>query len=300
MRLKFRQENKYFLFQTDKDLTVKELIKILKANKHLNLKNEEILILDEAQRILEEDELIKNQPNFKTSDDSMKIDNLINKDEKINGIERELFIHTFKKLGNNKYNSSQDFFDIKNSKLTENKNKLNQITELIQKTTNAKEKLNVLELNKPIHKSVDRFRIFEDLLSNNLGGLIGQRSSGPLASQANQINELLSILRPMIDNDMQVESTTSNLGNVRQQNVSTSTNSSNTIFRPFRINAQPVNADENLLNSLKEMGFPEEQCRRALIQARNDISRATDLLLSDGLDYLPSENANNNNNNNRK
>ena len=51
----------------------------------------------------------------------------------------------------------------------------------------------------------------------------------------------------------------------------------------------PVVPDENLINNLKEMGFPEDQCRRALIHSRNNISRATDLLLSDGLDYLPSE-----------
>ena len=51
----------------------------------------------------------------------------------------------------------------------------------------------------------------------------------------------------------------------------------------FRINnqQQPLEPNENYVRELKDMGFPEERARDALIRARNNISRATDILLND-------------------
>lgn len=40
-----------------------------------------------------------------------------------------------------------------------------------------------------------------------------------------------------------------------------------------------IEPNENHVKELKEMGFPEERARDALIRARNDISRATEILL---------------------
>ena len=50
----------------------------------------------------------------------------------------------------------------------------------------------------------------------------------------------------------------------------------------FRINnqQQPLEPNENYVRELKDMGFPEERARDALIRARNNISRATDILLN--------------------
>lgn len=297
MRIKIKQENKIISFNAKQNLIVKDLIKALKNNEHLNLKNEEILLLDEKQKILEADQVLEiNQNNVNNIENESNDLNIELAEKRDIVLERELILISFKKNNTDlKYKTSQDFFEIKNQNPNETKNKLNQITELIQNTTNAKEKINIQEINKPINKTVDRFRIFEDLLSNNLGGLMGQRGSGPLASQTNQINELLNILRPMIENDIP-ESSNNNSSSRHNIGVNTSGN----IFRPLRFSSQPVVPDENMLNNLKEMGFPEEQCRRALIHARNDISRATDLLLSDGLDYIPNEQNNNNNNNNNQ
>lgn len=293
MRIKIKHENKLIAFNAKQDIQVKDLLKALKNNEQLNIKNEEIILLDEKQNILEADQIIEIIPQIKTEpENNFSIELTKNHDTQL---ERELYMQTFKKICNPKCKSTEEFFENKTANSTESRNKLNQITELIQKTTDAKEKINVQE-TKNVNKTVDRFRIFEDLLSNNLGGLMGQRGSGPLVSQANQLNELLNILRPMIEND--VPETTNVSGSTRS-NIGVNTSSN--IFRPIRISSQPVVPDENLLNNLKEMGFPEEQCRRALIHARNDISRATDLLLSDGLDYLPNEpNNNSNNNNNQK
>lgn len=297
MRIKIKHENKIISFNAKQDIRVKDLIKALKNNIQLNLKNEEIILMDETQNIIEEEKILKIIPQIKLESENNNITIELTKNDDFQ-LEKELYLSTFKKTSNPKFQSTQEFFEIKNENSVENRNKLNQISDLIQKATNAKEKINVQE-TKPLNKTVDRFRIFEDLLSNNLGGLMGQRG-GPLASQANQINELLNILRPMIENDVP-ESSTSNSSNNRH-NIGVSTGSN--IFRPLRVSSQRVIPDENLINNLKEMGFPEEQCRRALIHARNDISRATDLLLSDGLDYLPdglnNNNANSNNNNNQK
>ena len=50
----------------------------------------------------------------------------------------------------------------------------------------------------------------------------------------------------------------------------------------FRINnqQQPLEPNENYVRELKDMGFPEERARDALIRARNNIRRATDILLN--------------------
>ena len=46
-------------------------------------------------------------------------------------------------------------------------------------------------------------------------------------------------------------------------------------------NNAPVEADEKSLRELQEMGFPEDRARQALINARNDINRATEILLGE-------------------
>ena len=44
---------------------------------------------------------------------------------------------------------------------------------------------------------------------------------------------------------------------------------------------EPVEADENLLSNLLSMGFPEDRARQALINSRNNINRATEILLGE-------------------
>ena len=54
-------------------------------------------------------------------------------------------------------------------------------------------------------------------------------------------------------------------------------------IRPIRIqnNSAPVEADEKALRELQDMGFAEDRARQALINSRNDISKATDILLGE-------------------
>ena len=49
---------------------------------------------------------------------------------------------------------------------------------------------------------------------------------------------------------------------------------------PMRNNA-PVKADERDVRELQDMGFAEDRARQALINSRNDINRATELLLGE-------------------
>ena len=54
------------------------------------------------------------------------------------------------------------------------------------------------------------------------------------------------------------------------------------IIRPIiRRNNGPVEADEKALRELQDMGFPEDRARQALINSRNDINRATEILLGE-------------------
>ena len=56
----------------------------------------------------------------------------------------------------------------------------------------------------------------------------------------------------------------------------------NAIIRPIiRRNNGPVEADEKALRELQDMGFPEDRARQALINSRNDINRATEMLLGE-------------------
>ena len=61
-----------------------------------------------------------------------------------------------------------------------------------------------------------------------------------------------------------------------------------------------IEPNENYVNDLKEMGFPEDRARQALITSRNNLSRATDILLNGDLEENDGRNNNNNNDNNEQ
>ena len=44
---------------------------------------------------------------------------------------------------------------------------------------------------------------------------------------------------------------------------------------------ESIEADENLMCDLLSMGFPEDRARQALINSRNNINRATEMLLGE-------------------
>ena len=119
--------------------------------------------------------------------------------------------------------------------------KLN-INQLIMKCTGAKKPLEI----KP-NMPQNRFGFFE---------FLGERNN----REDNPFGRLINLLQELEENNM------IQIG----------------IERPPEINNNnPVEADENLLRELQEMGFPEDRARQALINSRNNINRATEMLLGE-------------------
>jgi hypothetical protein len=127
------------------------------------------------------------------------------------------------------------------------------IDELIQQATDAKAKIKTK--NKNVSGNLlDRVSILEQMMNSTVSSL----NNSNLANREAQLSEIQNLLRTLME-------------------------------QPRDIIRQPpaqVVADENLVNNLKDMGFPEDRCRLALVRARNNVNRATDLLLSDELDYV--------------
>ena len=132
--------------------------------------------------------------------------------------------------------------NITDSKLNKEKD-LNDlnIDQLIMKCTDAK---------KPLEKKQNdfdrnRFNFFEFLENRNPGN--------------NRLNNLINLLQELDQNIIVI--------NPMQNN-----NQNNNV---------QVEADENLLRELQDMGFPEDRAREALVNSRNNINRATEMLLGD-------------------
>jgi hypothetical protein len=126
------------------------------------------------------------------------------------------------------------------------------IDELIQQATNATTKIKAK--NKNVSGTlIDRVSILEQMMNSTVSSL----NNSNLSNRAAQLNEIQNLLRTLMEQPRDIQ---------RQ--------------------SEQVVADENLVNNLKDMGFPEDRCRQALIRARNNINRATDLLLNDELDYV--------------
>jgi hypothetical protein len=141
------------------------------------------------------------------------------------------------------------------------------LDELIPEVTGGKTKLRKSEKVK--NDPMDRLTIIEQMLNQQLPNLNNTANvqGGSLNNRMVEITMIQDMLRGMISGrDM--------------------TNINNTVSIPGSVsNNNNIIPNENHINSLKEMGFPEDRSRRALIMARNNLSRATDLLLNDALDY---------------
>jgi hypothetical protein len=140
-----------------------------------------------------------------------------------------------------------------------------ELDQLITKVTGGKTNLAKINKKNPSSSVDSRLQMLEQI-ANNFSQFQNMNHIPGLQNRVNEINNLTNILRSMINDD---------LVNVDFQS------------RPSRPAPQEnVVPDQNMLNQLKDMGFPEEQCRRALVMSRNNISRATDLLINDELDYI--------------
>ena len=121
-------------------------------------------------------------------------------------------------------------------------------TDLIMKCTNANKTLDLKKRISPNNR-ITLLDIFDNRNNEQQGENTG-------------FDRLLNILQVLEENNMGLR-----IGNISNYN-----------------NNAPVEADEQALRELQDMGFPEDRARQALINSRNDINRATELLLGEGGD----------------
>ena len=141
----------------------------------------------------------------------------------------------------------------KNNLLTSEKKELNEKLskeQLIMHCTGAKKPLDIkkqIPLN--INHRVPLLELFENR-NNDQGG------------ENNAFDRLLNILQVLEENNQ----IAFRIGQVNNNNN----------------NNTQIEADEQALQELKDMGFQEDHARQALINSRNDINRATEILLGEG------------------
>ena len=127
---------------------------------------------------------------------------------------------------------------------------------LLDKKNNINDKMNISQLIMKCTGAKKPIEIKPYLQQNRFGllNLLDNRNEDD-----NPLNRLFNLLQELEDNNMiQVG-----------------------IARPPNGNNNPVEADESLLRQLQEMGFPEDRARQALINSRNNINRATEMLLGE-------------------
>ena len=97
-------------------------------------------------------------------------------------------------------------------------------------------------------------------------------ASEKLVVKKPQITNGLDIFEQLSGGDSNLSRLISLLQNLEEQNLDIRIRQNNP--------PQNVEPNENYVRELKDMGFPEDRARDALIRAGNDISRATDILLN--------------------
>ncbi len=314
MKIKITIENFTISTKLSKPIQVKDLLRQIKSSKILNSNGDEFKLLDSESKILDENEYIIFPENFLNKDiestkspqncflrnsnnnnNNIKNNNFTNNNLNIKSIqnfekpeaETRFYLIKYQKLKSKKYSDAHESKATNNTTTTtkiKSQHKKVEIEDLIMKTTNAKTKIDTSKFKHSERSSEQRLNLIDELINSNIGNIMGDNSNELLRGNANQgpqsFSQLLNILRPIIGDDISEGQVIINRSRQGPGSI--------IINRPTLMRA-PLAPDDNMVNSLKEMGFPEEQCRRALRMGRNNISRATDLLLSGEMDYLPSE-----------
>ena len=161
-------------------------------------------------------------------------------------------------------------FNSKNNEIYEetdllipNEKEKNQIESLnIIKINNKKNIININNNNKPKENEP-----IEDLIMKITG------ASTKLKSQTQNPEDSYNILERLGRENPNLGFLFEMLQNLEQRNLQIQQ------IRQINRNNQPIEVDENLVNQLKDMGFTEDRARQALRQCRNNIERATEILL---------------------
>jgi hypothetical protein len=230
----------------------------------------ELKLMDENEKILDDSYLIK----FEKNDESKS------KNQIFSEIENERRFHL---IALQKYRNK-----LKKDENLEGETR--DLEELIMKVTDAKTKIKAVQNNQSRFRGYSHFNAnnanVEPIPVNNLarGGamrelLQSMMANSNLSQGSGGTANLQQILNTLLAQGSELE----NSLNVQIGGGNRQSNNSSLQVEP----------NENMLKDLKEMGFPEDACRRALIMSRNNLQRATDILLNDELDFLPQNNAQN-------
>ena len=160
-------------------------------------------------------------------------------------------------------------FNSKNNEIYEetdllipNKKEKNQIESLnIIKINNKKNIININNNNKPKENEP-----IEDLIMKVTG-----------ADKKLQSNNIKLPPPDLYDHNLNLNRLLQLLQALEQRNIIIEGNANYNIN-----NNVPVEVNESYLNELKDMGFPEDRARQALITSRNNMNRATEILLDEG------------------
>lgn len=296
MKIKIIYESFIISLSSNKNILVKDLLNSLKNHEIIKAEKtniQQLILLDENQKILEENDQIKtlkNQIEIKELKEIKEIIEINEKDSKenINRQNKEIILYLISfddlisKDANIKNSLDLKLKDQNYSKEYFNKNNINSqsnktdLLELIKETTGAKEKLDLKDKDK--YNQNTNNSLFNPFTSLNFP--VNNRVGPFLSSNFNynpDYNREFSIFREE-EIDLNPLSPFRILSNNRSESNNINNNRRRLIFR-----SEQIEPNENYLNNLMEMGYPENLCRRALRIVRNNVSRAVDLLISGSL-----------------
>ena len=173
-------------------------------------------------------------------------------------------------------------YNIKNEELllvfNSKNNEIYEETDLLipnEKEKNKIESLNVIKINNNKNNIINinnnnqstENEPIEDLIMKITG------ATTKLKSKTQNIDNSYNILERLGRENPNLGFLFEMLQNLEQRNLQIQQ------IRQINRNNQPIEVDENLVNQLKDMGFTEDRARQALRQCRNNIERATEILL---------------------
>jgi hypothetical protein len=334
MRIKIIYEEFSILMRIEEDTYIKNILSFYRKIKFLGIKENTILhLINHENKIMNEKDIIKftlNKNLYLKSEEFFIKENIKCKKLNIKRIykipkENIFYLILIEKIYPNfKYSSLDQFYS--NDKDIKNSERYNNLTFLIMKTTDAKEKIEIKQ--RPIRNSLftninninnrksnnydpnfpsflDIIESFENYSNNNSNIfplIIRDERNNLMHMYLENYETYFSHRNRSFDNPLRSrsisisrsisESNESNINNrnrsiefsndsIDNNNNNNEENDSDFIHESFNNNYSNIIPDPNMINSLVELGFSREISINALRMVGNDITAATDLILSD-------------------
>lgn len=140
-------------------------------------------------------------------------------------------------------------------------------SEILLPDKSSNKTIYLVEKPKPIIKAqqpIGKTQSIEEMIMQVTG------ASEKLVIKKPQVTNGLDVLEQLSGGDSNLARLISLLQNLEEQHIEIRQNNP----------SQNVEPNENYVRELKDMGFPEDRARDALMRTGNDVSRATDILLN--------------------